>query len=295
MINKFTHSPVFPIVPCYNERQLLDIEATMGYAQYLVNNGAEILMTTSGTTQFNLLSNKEIKLINESLASNFPDKTVIMGLKAESFLFTQFVIKEYNKSNFSDNVFLMLQYPERYYEDDIIERYFHILAECSDYPLLIHCKPLVHGVTGKTHDYTAELINKICSHKNIVGIKEETSDLMLAYNVVQEIDADIGIIFAGGSQRRKRFLQPPEYKKHEQNSTFLAGAGSLFPIIDTGNQGYLEDKIFKVFFKYGWHPSLRVALQYLKLIPHHDRQPWPVDLIAHEYITKVVDEIKEMV
>ncbi|GAG06284.1 unnamed protein product, partial [marine sediment metagenome] len=174
MINKFTHSPVFPIVPCYTERQLLDVQATMDYARYLAENGAEILMTTSGTTQYNLLSNAEIFSTNRALGGQWQNKTIIMGLKAESFIATQAIIREYNKGNFNDNTFLMLQYPDRYYNDDIIERYFHILAECSDYPLLIHCKPLQHGVTGKTHDYTAELINKICSHKNIVGVKEET-------------------------------------------------------------------------------------------------------------------------
>jgi len=293
MINKFTHSPVFPIVPCYNERQLLDIDATIKYAKYLVKRGAKILMTTSGTTQFNLLSNAEIKLINECLSKNFPDITIIMGLKAESFLATQAIIKEYNKFNFNDNTFLMLKYPERYYEDDIIERYFHILAECSDYPLLIHCGPLVHGVTGKTHDYTAELINKICTHKNIVGIKEETSDLILAYDVVQDINIGIGVVCAGRSQRRFNML---EDAAHGQ-MTFLAGVGSLFPKLDIYWNSVAEDRLFKVFFKYGWHPSLRYALQYLKSIPLHDRQPWPclAGTGMYQDIENVVTEIKEMI
>ena len=291
MINKFTHSPVFPIVPCYNERQQLDIQATVDYACYLVENGAEILMTTAGTTQFNLLSNREISIINDHLATNFPDKVLIMGLKAESFLTTQAIIKEYNKAKFNNNTFLMLKYPERYYEDDIIERYFHILAECSDYPLLIHCGPLVHVVTGKTHDYTAKLINKICSHKNIVGIKEETSNKVDAIDVVEGLNKDIGVICAGGSQYRYNLL-----KKYGAD-TFLVGVGSFFPHIDINMIADIEDKCFDVFFEYGWHPSLRYALWCLRLIPHHDRQPWPclAGTGMYQDIENVVNEIKGMI
>ena len=301
MINKFTHAPVFPIVPCYTERQLLDIDATIKYAQYLVDNGAEILMTTAGTTQFNLLSNSEIQIINKSLAAAFPDKTIIMGLRADSFLLTQSIIKVYNKLRFNDNTFLMLKYPERYYNDDIIERYFHILAEASDYPILIHCNPLMNGITGKTHDYTAKLINKICSNKNIVGVKEETSNLTQAYSVVKELNSDIGTIFAGGSQRRYTILSDLGYS----GKTFLVGVGSVFPRVDIeykmefdnyGNKGVdndIESKCFDVFFKYGWHPSLRYALQYSELIPEHNRQPWP-SLDNYGAIQTVVDFIKGM-
>lgn len=290
MTNKFTHSPVFPIVPCYTQHQLLDIDTTIKYALYLIENGAEILMTTSGTTQFNLLSNKEILLINQMLAESFPKATIIMGLKSESFLATQSIIKEYNKLNFNDNTFLMLKYPERYYDDDIIERYFHILAECSDYPLLVHCEPLRHGVTGEIHDYTAELINKICSHKNIVGIKEETSDLMLAYDVVKDINVGVGVVCAGRSQRRFNFL---EATCHGQ-MTFLAGVGSLFPTHDIKWNDIAEDRAFSVFFKYGWHPSLRYALQCLDLIPKYDRQPWPTlaGTGMCQDVENVVEEIK---
>lgn len=292
MINKFTHSPVFPIVPCYNQNQTLNVISTIKYALYLTENGAEILMTTSGTTQYNLLSNKEIMDLNEGLAKSFPDITIIMGLKAESFLTTQAIIREYNKCNFNDNVFLMLQYPDRYYNGDIIERYFHILAECSDYPLLIHCKPLQHGVTGKTHDYTSELINKICEHKNIVGIKEETSDLMLAYYVTQEINTDIGIIVAGGSQRRYNYL----VDGWGERVSFLTGVGSLWPRLDIVRLNTYENRLFKVFFKHGWHPALRYALQYLKLIPEHNRMPWPaLSKEAYKDIENVVDEIKGMI
>ncbi len=291
MVNKFTHSPVFPIVPCYNEQQQLDVQATMDYAGYLVKNGAEILMTTSGTTQYNLLSNKEIFLINVNLAESFPDKTIIMGLKAESFLATQAIIREYNQHAFDDNVFLMLQYPERYYNDDIIERYFHILAECSDYPLLIHCKPLAHGVIGMEYNYTYPLINKICSHKNIVGIKEETSSKIQAVDVVEGLNKDIGVICSGGSQYRYSLLE-----KYGADA-FLSGVGSIFPQFDINMNAMAEGKCFDVFFKHGWHLSLRYALQHLKLIPLHDRQPWPsfAGAGAYKEIENIVDEIKGMI
>jgi hypothetical protein len=123
-----------------------------------------------------------------------------------------------------------------------------------------------------------------------VGIKEEINDINTAGNTTQLLNKDIGIIHAGGSQWRYHSVA------REKKDTFLAGVGSLFPQRDIKMDIRAEDKCFKVFFKYGWHPSLRYALQYLKLIPEYNRQPWPeLSKQAKTEIENVTDEIKEMV
>ncbi|GAG32412.1 unnamed protein product, partial [marine sediment metagenome] len=125
-----------------------------------------------------------------------------------------------------------------------------------------------------------------------VGVKEETSDLMLAYNVTFDVCVDIGIIVAGRSQQRYNYLN----HGWGERISFLAGVGSIWPKVDIFRRDTYENRIFKVFFKHGWHPSLRYALQRLNIIPIHNRQPWPeLTAYANGEISEVVAEIKGMI
>jgi len=296
MIDKFTHSPVFPIVPCYNDNSWIDYLACMVYIKYLKENGAQILMTTAGTSQFDLLTNKQIRGLNQALTDNIDDDTtIIIGLKPQS---TDAIIAEmanyasmHRLSIKDGDAFFLLKYPERFYDRETIVRYFHDVADESDLPCLIHCSPIISGYSGKFIDYTAEAINDICRHDNIVGIKEEHSSITMATEVVEALSADMGVIFAGGSQRRYRALG-----MYHKNSTFLTGIGSMFPKLDIEMNERAENECFNIFFKHGWHPSLRYALQYLKLVPEYARQPWPeLPNVAQKEIENVVNEIKELI
>jgi dihydrodipicolinate synthase/N-acetylneuraminate lyase len=265
-------SPVFPIVPAYDRAQ--EMNGVSSYIEFLQDEAVEIIMTTAGTTQFNLLCNEEVCTLNCSCNTLF-EKKKIMGLKAEGFVKEE--IKLYNAKDFK-NTALMFMYPERYYSDETIVEYFHELADLSNYPVFIHCLSFKHG-RGGTYCYTAELINKICKHKNIVGIKEETPDLMQAYNICRNINKDnCEIIVAGGSQRRYRLLGDAGAQ------SFLAGIGSIYPeediaFLNSCVTGYplnskAEGKLFDVFFRIGWHPSLRYALKKKGLISEYDRMPF---------------------
>ena len=51
--------------------------------------------------------------------------------------------------------------------------------------------------------------------------------------------------------------------------------------------------MFKTFMRYGWHKSLRIALNYLDLTCYNNREPWPVTTEKEQIeITKVIEEIR---
>lgn len=267
-------SPVFPIVPSYDKDG--DLESQSKYLDYLANNKVKIIMTTAGTSQFNLLSDIEITELNSNIytyAHMFD--FFIMGLN-------------YNHNNYwiskdigLKNVAYLLQYSERYYSDKEIINYFYSLAEKSLQPIFIHCLPLRDGRGKGQYVWTADLINKLCEHENIIGIKEETPDLMQAYDICSKINKDkCQIICAGGSQRRFELL------KNTGVQSFLAGVGSIWPTVDLDGNTFpidekkiylndnFEDECFDLFFKIGWHPALRHALKLKGLISDCDRQPY---------------------
>ena len=91
-----------------------------------------------------------------------------------------------------------------------------------------------------------------------------------------------------------------EFLRSSGANAFLSGVGNLYPEVE---QQYLdgdrekpleiEKKLFKVFMKYGWHKSLRIALDYLGLTCYNNREPWPLTTGQERLeIIKVVEEIK---
>ena len=69
---------VVAIPPSYFVESL-ETESTSEYVKYLHAHGATTVMTTAGTSQFNLLSTQEIHQLNQSIVDNF-DGVSILGV-----------------------------------------------------------------------------------------------------------------------------------------------------------------------------------------------------------------------
>lgn len=277
---KYIHAPVYPLVPSYRDNEDLDTESTEKYIRYLEQSGAKVIMTTAGTTQFNLLSNEEIRTLNKLTASTF-GKYKILGLPSLS---TRESLKETERLNAEDypDTALMLLFPDRFYHNSEIKDWAYAVADTSKYPVYLHGMFMRKG-TGGMYNYTADLYNELAAHPNIMGTKEETSDLAQAFNVLSQIkDSNFHSIVAGGSLRRFFFLYPAGAK------TFLSGIGSIFPEIEEkfaqafANadietckkiiQEY-ETPLFNTFKNIGWHPALREALR-IKGFCQNNRRPF---------------------
>jgi len=280
-MEKFNY-PVYPLVPSFLENEEFDIDTSRKYIKYLDENGANVLMTTAGTSQYNLLTLEEIRTFNNIAGTSFSKKK-ILGLPPLS---TKALLKEIellNKKSYK-NTFLMLLFPERYYHNNEIVEWAHSAADISDYPVFLHGMFMRKG-TGGQFNYSANLYNDIIKHSNIIGTKEETSDLALAFNVVEGIEKkDFNIIVAGGTLRRFMFLNPAGA------NTFLSGVGSIFPEIeerfynahkqkDIDLCKYIisayETPLFNAFKTIGWHPSLRESLR-IKGLCNYNRKPFAI-------------------
>ena len=297
-MNKLSMPPVFPIPPAYNKNGELDVDAIKKYINYLYVNGVKVIMTTAGTSQFNLLTVEDILKLNE-ICGKF-DGLSILGIPALSEKEAAKFINKMNKLELS-NTSLMLLYPDRYYNDESLLTYFNNLANLSDYTCFIHGMFMRKG-TGGTYNFTAELINKISLHENIVGMKEETNDVGLAYNICKDINKDNFIVIAAGGSM-KRFLS-----LHSTGvQTFLTGIGNILPKLDmefhtrlTNGDLYeayymvneFENLFFDVFMKYGWHLSLREGLYWENHYEPNTKLPFPRG--TKEMINDIKNIIEEM-
>ena len=241
-------------------------------------------MTTAGTSQFNLLSLEEIRLFNKSCVDNF-NETIIIGIPPLSERHTLEEVEWYNNNIDRDNVYLMLLYPDRFYNTKNIYNFFDRIARISELGIYVHGMFMRKG-TGGMYDFDHTLISEMASHDNIWGMKEETVNLADAFTQCLKSDInhkDFEVIVAGGSQKRFWYLHPVGA------TNFLTGIGSMFPQIDIdfyntiskGNYNKAKDimvndegVLFKTFMEIGWHKSMREALKILGFSKGPDRRPF---------------------
>jgi dihydrodipicolinate synthase/N-acetylneuraminate lyase len=263
---------VIPIPPSYDKNQKLSLNETEKYLDYLYDNEVSTIMTTAGTSQFNLLNLKEISDFN-SISDKYPRKSII-GLPPLSTVET---IKFIRDNPISSNSYYMALYPDRYYSAETIIDYFVSIRQYTENPLYLHGMFTRSGFGG-TWNYTHDILTELYESNIIIGIKEEHSELTASYNVLSQCPKNLDVIVAGGSMRRHQFL------RSAGGNSYLAGVGNFFPKIEIDyNNGKnidhclsKETKLFNVFGKYGWHRSLRAGLSILGLCCFFDRQPYPV-------------------
>ena len=282
--------PVVAIPPSYNKNEDLETDSTKSYLNYLKENGAECVMTTAGTSQFNLLSTEEVHTLNEAVSSFEGQK--ILGVPALSLRHTIDFIKKAKDTYLDENSSLMVLYADRYYYDSVLESFLERVTDHTD-KVYLHT-PKIRNGKGGDYEYSSRLISCMFTW-GLAGIKEENSSLQQSYDFVRELPEHLDVIVAGGSMRRFQFLESAGA------NSFLAGIGNLFPNIenrflssqqDRQQMLDIESKFFDVTSKIGWHPALRASLKELGLTCFYNRQPWPE--LSHVEFLELATVIKEV-
>jgi dihydrodipicolinate synthase/N-acetylneuraminate lyase len=303
IVDKLKAGVIYPIPTPFDGSDEVDYDQIDSYLSYLYGHGGKILMTTSGTTKFNLLSIEEIRKINERCAlwshrEIFADVEFILGIPA---IPDKFLAEELDIANDLNPDAILLCYPDRYYDDDSIVDHFNQAADLSGAPIMDHGLPM-RKASGGTYEYTPGLIEKLKAHANIVGIKEESQDMAMAYEISCKADDDFLVVPAGKSARRFLLACPAGAQ------TYLAGVGSIYPQVDeaflaaftTGNvtRAYniirqYENPMFATFFPIGWHKALHHALNYTGVMTSMGRKPYSEITTGEQNdIEAVVDQLE---
>lgn len=274
--------PVIAIPPSYDKNENLDLLQTISYSQFLLDQGAKRLMTTAGTSHFNLLSIDEIHSLNKNLSCL--DCETILGVPSLSLKNTLDFIQYANKNYDHSKTSLILLFPERFYTHSQVYQFFEAAANLSKFPCYVHGKT-IKKASGGNFDFDKKLIDLLASHPNIVGIKEEHSNLMTSYDVILDCNnLNFEFIVAGSSMRRFLFLE------NAGAHTFLSGVGNINPKIENDFISYIhegnrekanfiikkyENPCFSLFFKIGWHLALRNAIRLKGIGCNYNRRPYP--------------------
>lgn len=274
--------PVCPILtPFTEDGSQVDHDALAKYVSFIAGSGISAIMTTVGTSRFNLLSDAEIRAVNETVTRAADNKClVILAGPMTGNTTTNLEFADHAASQGAD-AFIAF-FPERYYGDEPLLKFYQTLSDSSDVGIMIHEMPMRSGYGG-SQQYSIDLLKRLSAMPNVYGIKEECMDAGYAYLLHRALEDDLAIIGAGSMRLYMR-----DY--HAGARAYLVGVGSFFPRVaqsfynavtanDMGAAHSIvrtyEEPYFDLAVSLGWHVALKETLDILGLMPGWERDPLP--------------------
>lgn len=274
--------PVIPLPIPFHEDDSIAYDALAEYVNFLCEKGIPNLMTTIGTSRYNVLNFDEIRKVNETVVKAAKGRAVTIvsnpqvGGTKHSIDFAK-----HAESIGAD--FFLVYFPERDYGDEFTIPFFKRIHDESNIDILIHEMPFRSGLGPGNYQYSISMLNELLSFERIVGMKEEALDEAYSNLIVETFSKDAIIIGAGGGMSRYFYRDFSRGAK-----AFLGGLGNFIPEIELdfyqkmingdqeGARRIVEDieiPYFKKVVPIGWHPHLKAALAYKGLMPKWDRMP----------------------
>ena len=265
--------PVFPIPTFFLKDYSIDWDGLKRYCSFLVNNGVKNVMTTVGTSRFNLLSLDEINEVNKLVISELSGKAYVITSTAP-FGHLETTIENVRVSDkFGANASLVV-FPDRNYGDNYVSNFFKSIANKTEIDLFVHAEPIKNGLGGGNIKYSISLLNDLFKNSKIIGLKEESLDIGHSQVIYNEFAKKAILIGAGGSM--SRFVRDSWFGA----KTYLAGIGNFLPSLEldfyeaisqrdfdkakkiVNNQ---EIPYFNTVVPCGWHPALKYSISCLNL------------------------------
>ena len=170
---------------------------------------------------------------------------------------------------------------EKYFSNEQIYRHFDYLSKKLTMPLLVHEMPFLSGYDAKNLKWPLSLLEELKNIENIVAIKEDAKDLEYGKKVIDILEPEIRIIFAG----KKRFIKDlfPHGLKSYLNGTSIINPDIAFTFWNSLNEheDSLVDSILRqiedpfwdnIVSKYGWQGQIK--LSYIRqVMSRYDRLP----------------------
>lgn len=274
--------PVFPIPTFFLKDGSIDWSGLKRYCSFLIKNGVKNVMTTVGTSRFNLLSLDEINEINRVIAKELNGKAYVITSTASfgdiKSTIENVILSKENGSNAS-----LIVYPDRNYGDKNVSRFFKSIADKVDIDLFVHAEPIKNGLGGGSVMYSLSLLEDLFKHPKIIGLKEESLNITHSQAIYNKFAKKFILIGAGGSM--SRFVKDNWFGAQ----TYLAGVGNFLPKLELEffkamtKENYDKAKkivnnqeipYFNTVVPLGWHPALKYSISLLNLgLSDFERSP----------------------
>lgn len=286
MTSSVIQGPVYSIVtPFKSSTASVDYYSLFKYIDAALDSGAKYLYSMAFNTRYAQLEHDEILALNSAIISRIKylddSCTVIVGDPIACPTSESKKIAHIYSDIGADLVSIL--FTERYYNDNQIFDHFEYIADGLSAGLLIHEMPLQCGLGGPDKMWPLSLMERLVEIPQIKAIKEDAKDDNYTKSLAKICANKVDLILSGGGKKRwlnyGRSLCP----------AWLNGLGVAIPKFpsyfwkvylqqDIATCNKLIDEIESPFFdncvsKYGWHPSIRVALHVAGFCDYYERMP----------------------
>lgn len=294
--------PVYPIPTPFTESGEVDYPGLESYVAFLLENSASTIMVTVGTSRFDLLTTNEQKRVNETVVK-------AVGGKATTIVTTPTIGPTTQAADFARHAAgcgadaILLVYPERYYGDDAVVRFFEEVSGAADIATMIHLSPIPAGKAGfgPSVQYSPALLERLAAIPNLVGMKEESRDPGLIYAYHKQFADKLCIIGGAGAMRGHIGAHALGQR------AYLVGTGNFeprleeefFKLLEAGKNDEArqwmfdkETEFFNTGVAIGWHVALKEAMAQKGLVGPWERAP--LERVSSADRERIAEVLKRM-
>ena len=278
--------PVFSILTPFNPKNdEIDFEALENYIQKIFDAGGQVFYVMAYNSRYSQLTFDEIKVLNSFVCRKAKElssyNVVIVADPPHCATKHSIEFAQHAESCGADMISLIVR--ERFYFEDQIYQHFKMINDASEIGILIHEMPFLNGLGGPIVNWPLSLLDRVADLSNVIAIKEDAKDDHYSKDAIELLKDRLSIIISGGGKRQwLRFAG-------QGCQAWLNGIGVFEPRLattfwDAWNKGD-QDIINKIindieapFFehgvkKFGWHLTIKVALEHFGIMSQHDRMP----------------------
>ncbi|MEM1600457.1 MAG: 4-hydroxy-tetrahydrodipicolinate synthase [Sulfolobales archaeon] len=188
------HGVVVAIITPFKDDFDLDLDGLKTITNYLVESGVHGIMTTGGNGEFpHLLPEERFKVL-EVVREVTPSNVLVISCVSACGLKEALMYVKHAVDVGADGI---ISTPPYYYKlpPNSLFEFFKDLSEKSDIPLVVYNNPAYTG-----HNITPQLMVKIASLDNVVGMKQSNSDIGQTAEIIRLVGHRISVLTGIDSQ-----------------------------------------------------------------------------------------------
>ena len=276
--------PIFTVFTPFSVDGEINYEQMEKYLFYLYSNKVRCYYVMPYNSRYSQLREDEIFQVND-----FVIKT-LKNLDKENFIIVSDCIHgpttlsaEYGYKAFDSGTDMFASIVrEKYFSDRQIFSHFDFLSQKLEMPLLVHEMPFISGYDARNFKWPLSLLERLKDIEHIVAIKEDAKDLEYGKQVIETLEPDVRVIFAG----KKRLINDL-YNfglKSYLNGTSIVNPDIAFLFwksLEKNDKAMIESIFLKIedpfwdkiVSQFGWHRSNKAILEAAGLMDRFDRLP----------------------
>jgi len=278
--------PVFSILTPFDPiTEEVDYPSLENYIQRIYDSGGKVFYVMAYNSRYSQLTFEEIKELNSFVCRKVKElnssNIVIVADPPHCSTKVSIEFSQHAEKIGADMISLIVR--ERFYFEEQIYSHFQMINDSCNIGILIHEMPFLNGLGGPVVNWPLTLLDKVADLSNVIAIKEDAKDDDYSKDAIDLLKGRLSIIISGGGKSQwLRFAG-------QGCQAWLNGVGVFEPKLaisfwngfksnDQELCNRIINEIEAPFFKngvkkYGWHLTIKVALEHFGIMSRHDRMP----------------------